>query len=74
MDFGRYLRTYGDPPGKVALKPPAGDGHSDLYDGRTVTLPVVAVAMARGWVCVRQQLGPEQQWLAWVPADRVRGR
>lgn len=75
MDFGRYLKTYTDPPGKAALQPHRqADVTSDLYDGRTVTMPVVAVAVAPGWVCVRQQLGAEVQWLAWVPADRVRPR
>lgn len=75
MHYGYQLKTYTDPPGKVALEPyRSANVTSDLYDGRTVTIPVVAVAVAPGWVCVRQQLGDERHWLAWVPADRVRWR
>ena len=45
--------------------------------GAVVTVPVAVVAKAPGppsparWLCVRQAVGPGQEWLAWVPAERV---
>jgi hypothetical protein len=73
MDFAGHLKTYTDPDGKETLYPSrSAIVTSELYDGTTVTIPVMAVAKAPGWICVRQTLGNDRTWLAWVPADRVR--
>lgn len=51
---------------------------AETYGGRVVTVPVAVVSRApappaaAAWLCVRQTVGPEQNWLAWVPADCVR--
>jgi len=81
MYFDGYLRTHGDPDGQTPIEPyRSATVRSELYDGQTVGLPVVVVARAPAppapaeWVCVRQTLGHDRHWLAWVPADRVRAR
>lgn len=51
---------------------------SDTYGGDVVSVPVAVVSRAPAppaaadWLCVRQALGPERHWLAWVPAEHVR--
>ena len=75
MDYGDRLRTYTDPRVTEPIEPSrTAVVTSDLYDGSTVRLPVMAIAKAPGWICVRQTLGNDRTWNAWVPADRVRPR
>lgn len=75
MHYARWLVNHGEPEGQEPITPVrAAVVRSDLYDGSTITLPVLAVAKAPGWVCVQQTVDPSRQWLAWIPADRVRPR
>ena len=81
MDFEHYLRTYGDPTGQTPVEPTRfGTVRCETYGGGVVTIPVAVVSRApalpavAAWVCVRQTLGNDRHWLAWVPADRVRAR
>jgi len=81
MDYSRRLVTHPEPVDMVTLMPTRfGTATAVMYGGDVVTVPVAVVSRApappaaAAWVCVRQQLGPEQVWLAWVPADRVRAR
>ncbi|KQY43900.1 hypothetical protein [Cellulomonas sp. Root137] len=78
MDFQRYIRTLGDPTGATPVEPyRSAVVRSDLYSGVVTGVPVVVVSRAPAppapadWLCVRQTLGPNRHWLAWVPADRV---
>lgn len=75
MYYANRLRTYTDPRVTEPFEPwRQAIVTSELYDGRTVTVPVWAIARAAGYICVRQTVGPERYWNAWVPADRVRMR
>ena len=79
MDFDRYLRTHPEPDGMTELDPmrfAAATGQT--YGGATVSIPVAvvfrapALPAAAEWLCVRQTVGDNRHWLAWVSADRVR--
>lgn len=79
MDYSRWIRTHGDPAGQTPVEPYRfAVVTSELYGGEVVGIPVAVVSRApappesASWLCVRQTLGPEHHWLAWVPADRVR--
>jgi hypothetical protein len=73
MEYGNRIVSHADPQDVTAIDPPrSAVVTSELYDGSVPTLPVWAVARAAGWVCVKQRIGPEQHWVAWVPADRVK--
>lgn len=75
VDYGTRLKNFTDPRETEPLDPwRSAVVTSELYDGSTVTIPVFAIARAPGFICVRQTLGNDRQWLAWVPADRVRPR
>jgi len=73
MHYGSWVVNHTDPDGQVPIDPPrAAVVRSELYDGTTRTLAVMAVSRAPGWVCVCQTVGDGRVWHAWVPADRVR--
>ncbi len=81
MDYSRWIRMHGDPPGQTPIEPyRSATVRSDLYSGETVGIPVVVVSRAPAppspaeWLCVRQTLGHERHWFAWVPAERVTAR
>ena len=81
VDFDRYLRTNPEPDGMTELDPMRfAVVTGETYGRATVSIPVAVVFRAPAppapatWPCIRQSIGPEQHWLAWVPADRVRAR
>jgi len=79
VDFTRYLRTHPEPAGITELSPMRfGTVTAETYGGNAVSIPVAVVSRApappapAAWLCVRQTLGHDRHWLAWVPADAVR--
>lgn len=75
MHYGNRIVDHADPKDVEPIAPPRlADVTSDLYDGTTPTLPVWAVARSREFICVRQRVGSELDWYAWVPRDRVTPR
>ena len=71
-DFSGWIVNRGDPKQQMRIDPPRpAVVTTQVYDGRTLTLDVIAVARAPGFVCVEQQL-PGRSWFAWVSADDVR--
>jgi hypothetical protein len=81
MDYAHQIRAHSEPVGMVSLDPMRfGTVTAATYGGDVVTIPVAVVSRAPGppapaaWLCVRQTLGHDRHWLAWVPADRVRAR
>jgi hypothetical protein len=72
--YSRWIATHGDPRSSRTVEPRAALVTSELYDGSTVTLPVMAIAVTDALVLVRQRVDVERHWLAWVPRDRVRVR
>lgn len=79
VDYSRRLVNMTDPAETVNLNPPRhAVVTSETYGGATVSLPVVVIQRSPAppahaeWLCVRQRLEAELEWLAWVPAERVR--
>ncbi|WP_156387937.1 hypothetical protein [Cellulomonas sp. Root137] len=79
MDFATHIRTHAEPRGMTTLVPMRfGIVTAETYGGQVVTVPVAVVSRApappasAAWLCVRQAVGPDRHWLAWLPADRVR--
>lgn len=61
-----------NPPGQRILEPRRrAYARGELYDGTHTSIPVWAVASARGWICVEQRTAGDDSWLAWLPADQV---
>ncbi|RHA43669.1 hypothetical protein [Cellulomonas rhizosphaerae] len=71
--YAKWLVTRTEnPPGQSILEPRRrAIAWGALYDGRHVSVPVWAVARARGWVCVEQKVDVHETWLAWLPAEDV---
>lgn len=79
MHYARYLRTHAEPVGITTLTPMRfGTVAGETYGGELMTIPVAVVSRApappdrAAWLCVRQNVGPEQHWFVWVPAESVR--
>ena len=79
MDYARRIIDFPTPPGPVPIDPPrAATVTATCYDFTVRTYPVMAVERAPGppelatWIRVRQTLGPDDEWLAWVRAESVR--
>jgi hypothetical protein len=75
MEYGNRLVNHADPKDVEPIAPQRNAlVASELYDGTTPTLPVWAVAKSRDYICVRQRVGSETDWFAWIPRDRVTPR
>jgi len=62
-----------EPRPQTPLDPPrAGVVTSQTYGGDTVTLEVLVVSRSGPWLAVRQDTPDWPEWIAWVPAERVR--
>ncbi|QHT56050.1 hypothetical protein GXP71_08135 [Cellulomonas sp. H30R-01] len=79
MPYAHLIRTHAEPVLMTPLSPMRfGVVAAETYGGEVVTVPVAVVSRApappesAAWLCVRQTLGDDRHWLAWLPADRVR--
>ena len=66
-----WLRTHGDPPARMLPARRHAVVTSDTYDDRAITIPVWLVAVSDTMGLVVQAIGPEREWLAWVPRSRI---
>lgn len=69
-DCSACLVNHGEPPGAVMLLAlRRALVRAELYHGETVILELDVIALAAGYVCVRQDRTGRPPWLAWLPAD-----
>jgi len=73
-DYRRWIITHGHRPGARTITPTPALADVELYDGTRAQLEGHVVAVAPGWVCVRQDVGAGREWLAWVAAGDVQRR
>ncbi|MGY4643637.1 hypothetical protein ACVW07_001470 [Cellulomonas sp. URHB0016] len=67
MNYGNRIMNHADPKDVEPIAPPRNAlVTTELCDGTTPTLPVWAVAKSSHYICVRQRVGSELDWFAWV--------